>query len=73
MKFTKKDEPARKPIGSLYSGDLFASPNEEDIYMLLSSNRIEGVNLATGEVEKFDELLDVYPIEGELRWNYCTE
>ena len=75
MKFTKKYEPTMKPIGSLYLGSLFLksiSP-EEDIYMLLATNGFEGVNLSTGEVEKFDVFLEVIPVEGELVWNYCAE
>lgn len=73
MKFTKKGKATARPIGALYSGDLFASPNEPDIYMFLEGNGFKGVNLATGEVEKFDEFMDVIPIDGELVWNYSTE
>ena len=73
MKFTKKGKATERPIGTLCSGDLFASPNEPDIYMFLEGNEFEGVNLLTGEVEKFDEFMNIIPIDGELVWNYSTE
>lgn len=75
MKFTKKNEHTRKTIGSLTSGTLFFQPNENDIYVLLASHGIqyEGANLSTGEVERFDKLLNVIPVDGELIWHYCDE
>lgn len=73
MKFKKKGDYVRKPIGALYPGDLFFLPNEEDIYMFLESNDNEGVNLATGEVVRFEEFMDAIPIDGELVWNFRAE
>lgn len=73
MKFTKKGKATERPIDTLCSGDLFASPNEPDIYMFLEGDGLEGVNLATGEVEKFVKFMNVIPIDGELVWNYSTE
>jgi len=75
MRFTKKDnDPISKPIGALYPGDLFFHPGENDIYMFISTpGRFEGVNLATGEVERFDELMSVVLVEGELVWEYRAE
>lgn len=61
MKFIKAYAPIKKSIYSLLPGEFFIYPNENNIYIFLSS--FECVNLFTGKVEELRRCCDVFTFE----------